>query len=316
VRVCLMIEGQEDVTWEQWTALARACEEHGLEGLFRSDHYVSVRGQIDNGSLDAWATLAALGAVTSRIRLGTCVTPATFRHPSVLAKSVVTADHTSGGRVELGLGTGWSAIEHTAYGFDFFDTGTRMDRLAEQLEIIHRQWTQDSLSFEGTHYRTTDLHALPKPVQQPHPPVIIGGQAGPRSAALAAKWGDEYNTVSTPPAECRKRKQRVMQAFEEAGRDPASLRFSVMTGCVVGTDRAELLERAASLLRRTGSSDDPESWAASQDEAQLVGTVAEVVAKLRALEESGVDRVMLQHLDHSDLDMVALIGREIVPAVA
>lgn len=316
MRVCLMIEGQEDVTWSQWLRLAHACEGHGFEGLFRSDHYVSVRGQVTNGSLDAWTTLAALGTITSRIRLGTCVSPATFRHPSVLAKSVVTADHTSGGRVELGIGAGWSEIEHTAYGFDFFDAKTRSDRLAEQLEVIHGQWTQESFSFDGEHYRLKDLHGLPKPVQQPHPPIVVGGRAGPRSAALAAKYGDEYNTTSAAPDKCRRRKQRVADAFEKQGRDASGLTFSLMTGCVVGANRTELDARIASLLRRTGSSSTPEAWVAEEGEAKLIGTVGEVVDKLGALQEAGVDRVMLQHLDHSDLDMVALIGEEIVPAVA
>src|ERR671918_1305912 len=157
-----MVEGQEDVTWEQWVALARACEEHGLEGLFRSDHYLSVSGRLERGSLDAWATLSALGPITSRLRLGTLVSPATFRHPSVLAKSVVTVDHVSGGRVELGLGAGWHEAEHRSYGFEFPPTPVRMERLAEQLEIVTRSWAEDAFSFQGRHYQVQDLRALPK----------------------------------------------------------------------------------------------------------------------------------------------------------
>jgi hypothetical protein len=179
VRVCLMIEGQEDITWDQWVALARACEEHGLEGLFRSDHYVSVMGRPERGSLDAWTTLAGLAAVTDRIRLGTMVSPATFRHPSVLAKSVVTVDHISGGRVELGMGAGWHTVEHRAYGFEYADDDTRMSVLEEQVEIVHEQWSQDGFTFDGAHYRLDDVRALPKPLQRPHPPLIIGGRAGP-----------------------------------------------------------------------------------------------------------------------------------------
>src|ERR687896_1226743 len=151
MRVCLMIEGQEDVTWEQWLALAGACEEHGLEALFRSDHYESVMGMRERGSLDAWTTLAALAARTSRVRLGTLVSPATFRHPSVLAKSVVTVDHVSGGRVELGLGAGWQESEHRAYGFPFAELRTRMDVMAEQIEIVARSFGDEPFSFEGEH---------------------------------------------------------------------------------------------------------------------------------------------------------------------
>src|SRR3954464_7087179 len=173
MRICLMIEGQEGVAWADWVALAQACERLGFDALFRSDHYLSVDGHGERGSLDAWGTVSGLAAVTSTLRLGTPGSPATFRPPSVLAKSVVTADHISGGRVELGIGTGWLADEHVAYGFPFpalagrgglaaapLPYGSpspamadRMALLAEQLEVIHRQWTDGPFSFHGRHYR-------------------------------------------------------------------------------------------------------------------------------------------------------------------
>ena len=316
MRICLMIEGQEDVGWEEWVALARACEDNNLEGLFRSDHYASVSGRMDNGSLDAWATLTALGAVTERIRLGTCVSPASFRHPSVLAKGVTTADHVSDGRVELGMGAGWSEVEHVAYGFPFHDTSTRMEMLAEQIEIVHRQWTEEVFSFEGKHYSLSELRALHKPVQRPHPPLIVGGSAKPKTARLAALWADEYNILTPSPDECRVARQRLESAWAGADRDPDELRLSVMTGCVVGADRTELLERVGRRLDKTGESNDPEGWLRQEAGGQVVGTVDEVGTHLTAMKDAGVDRVMLQHLDHSDLEMVALIGRELVPALA
>src|SRR4051812_3998110 len=159
MRICLMIEGQEGVAWADWVALARACERLGFDALFRSDHYLSVDGHGERGSLDAWGTVSALAAVTSTVRLGTLVSPATFRHPSVLAKMVVTADHVSGGRLQLGIGTGWLQPEHTAYGFPFPPMAERMAILAEQLEIIHRQCGDERLSFDGAHYRIADLDA-------------------------------------------------------------------------------------------------------------------------------------------------------------
>ncbi len=189
-----MIEGQEDVTWEDWLALARACEEHGVESLFRSDHYLSAAGRGERGSLDAWATIAALAAVTSTVRLGTLVSPATFRHPSELAKVVATADHVSGGRVELGIGTGWMEAEHAAYGFSFPPLRERMAVLEEQLELIAGEWADGPFSLQGSHYAVRDLDALPKPVQRPRPNLIVGGSGGPRSLALAARLADEYNT--------------------------------------------------------------------------------------------------------------------------
>jgi F420-dependent oxidoreductase-like protein len=308
MRVCLMVEGQEDVSWEQWLGLAAACEQHGLEGMFRSDHYQSVMGRRERGSLDAWATLAALAARTSRVRLGTLVSPVTFRHPSVLAKNVVTVDHVSGGRVELGLGAGWQEDEHRAYGFEMPPTATRMAMLAEQLEIVHRSWTEEAFSFQGAHYRLEDLHALPKPVQRPHPPVLVGGGAGARSAALAARFGDEYNTTLAPLEECRRRRGVVEAAWREAGRDPATVRFSLMTTCVVGRDRGELLERVAAVQAVTGGGGDPEALLASPPPHWLLGTTDQLVERLRDLERAGVDRVMLQHLAHRDLDMVAVLG--------
>jgi F420-dependent oxidoreductase-like protein len=317
MRICLMIEGQEDVTWDQWLALAGACEQHGLEGLFRSDHYLSVMGRRERGSLDAWATLAGLAARTSRIRLGTMVSPATFRHPSILAKMVVTVDHISGGRVELGLGAGWHQDEHTAYGFDLPPIEQRMALLGEQLEVVNLQWSQQTVDFEGERYRLEDLDALPKPLQRPRPNLIVGGSAGPSGVALAARWADEYNTTSAATVEeCRRRRRRLEAAWAAAGRDPDTLRFSLMIGCVIGRDRGELLERVARMLERTGRGGRPEELIASSAGSRIVGTTEQAVERLRAFEAAGVQRVMLQHLVHDDLDMVALIGEALVPALA
>jgi F420-dependent oxidoreductase-like protein len=316
VRINLMIEGQEGVTWEQWVALAAACEESGIEGLFRSDHYATISPSLERGALDAWATLSGLAAVTTRIRLGTLVSPATFRHPSVLAKSVVTADHVSGGRVELGMGAGWYGDDHTRYGFPFADTATRMAVLAEQLEIVHRQWSEDEFSFRGEHYTLEDCHAEPKPVQRPHPPIIVGGAGKPRSARLAARWADEYNTTFATPDECAERRAVVARAWEAEDRDPATLRFSVMTGCVLGEDRADALRRAGRLAERRGRSagDAEDVLREVRDRGGIAGTVDEAGARLRELEDAGVDRVMLQHLAHDDVEMVELIGRELASA--
>jgi F420-dependent oxidoreductase-like protein len=307
-----MIEGQEGVSWDDWRALAKACEAHGVPALFRSDHYLNLGGHPERGSLDAWATINALAAVTTTLRLGTLVSPATFRHPSELARAVVTADHVSGGRVELGLGAGWNEPEHRAYGFDFPPLGVRIQRLAEQLEIVHRQWTEGPFSFEGRHYRLQDCDAQPRPVQSPRPPLIVGGSAGPLSAALAARWADEYNTSFPTPAELREGMARVAAACAEAGREP--IPFSLMTGLLVGHDREELREKAAALAHVRG--EPTTDIDARIQDTRLVGTVDEVGEKLVALRDAGVHRVMLQHLLHTDLSTVELIGRELAPLVA
>jgi F420-dependent oxidoreductase-like protein len=311
--LCLMIEGQDGVTWEQWVALARACEEHGVPTLFRSDHYLNLDGHEERGSLDAWATLAALAAVTSTLRLGTMVSPATFRHPSALAKMVTTVDQVSGGRVELGLGAGWHEPEHAAYGFPFPSTRERMDMLEEQLPVVLGNWSDAAFSFDGAHYRLRDLDAQPKPVQRPHPPLIMGGLAGPRSAALAARYADEYNTVFPTLDDVRERRTRIEAACERAGREP--IPFSIMTGVVVGADEAELRERAARLAQR-GSAGDPDGFLADPPPGWIVGTVDAAAEQLGALREAGVTRVMCQHLLHDDLDAVALIGGQLAPRVA
>ncbi len=213
-----MIEGQEGVTWPDWQALARACEAHGIPTLFRSDHYMNLDLQHpERGSLDAWATICALAAITSRLRLGTMVSPASFRHPSELAKVVVTADHVSGGRVNVAIGAGWHEREHAAFGFPFPDTRTRFDVLEEQLAIIHGAWGAEPFSFSGTHYTLSELAAMPKPVQTPHPPVIIGGSAMPRSLALAARYANEYNTLYVLPEQAAERRGKLMAACDGGG---------------------------------------------------------------------------------------------------
>jgi F420-dependent oxidoreductase-like protein len=307
MRVELMIEGQEDVSWPQWVALAQACEQHGVGTLFRSDHYLSVEGHEGRGSLEAWATLAGLAAVTSRLRLGVLVSPATFRRPSVLAKLVTAVDHISGGRVELGLGAGWNEREHEAYGFAFPPLGVRMEMLSEQLAIVRGLWADGPFTFAGEHYRLEAVDALPKPLQRPHPPIIIGGGAKPRSARLAAQFADEYNTVFATPAECAERRVVLEQAWIAAGRDPATMTFSVMVPWLAGSDAADLRQRAERLAVWRGS--DAASLLEEFGGLGVTGTFDEALARLHEYREAGIDRIMLQHLLHDDVDAIALLGR-------
>jgi alkanesulfonate monooxygenase SsuD/methylene tetrahydromethanopterin reductase-like flavin-dependent oxidoreductase (luciferase family) len=282
MRIALMLEGQEGIAWEQWLALARAAEDANLDGLFRSDHYRSIMRGDPAGSLDAWTTLSGLAAVTERLRLGTMVSPVTFRPASVLAKAVTTVDHISGGRVELGIGAGWFESEHDTYGFPFLTTRERLDELDRQLAEITRQWT-----------KADDV--WPKPVQQPGPPIIVGGSARPRTVAAAVRFADEYNTVFPSVEEASERKRVLDDAARAAGREP--LRFSMMIGCLVGRDRSDLDDRLAR-YREVVSPDPP----------PITGTVDEVAERLRAYEAVGVERAMLQHLVHEDVEMVTVLG--------
>jgi len=316
MQLALMIEGQEDVTWEDWVALAEACEANGIGAMFRSDHYLSVEDRRERGALDAWATIAALAAVTEKLRLGTMVSPATFRHPAVLAKMVVTADHVSGGRVELGLGAGWWEREHEVYGFDLPPIGPRMDALEEQLQVVRGHWGPGPFDFSGEHYSAVDLDAQPKPVQAPHPPLILGGAGGKRSLRLAARYADEYNVVDATAEKAREVRAGLDAACEAEGRDPASLPLSTMTGWLVGADRDELRDRAARHSEWNGEDGDGDAFLGALSEATIQGTVEEAVEQLKALEDAGLTRVMCQHLLHRDLDAIALMGREVAPQVA
>ena len=313
MEICLYVEGEEGVAWEQWLALARACEEAGLAGLFVSDHYASVEGRSERGSLDVWAVLAGLAAHTRRIRLGTLVSPVTYRHPSILAKTAATVDHISRGRVELGLGAGWYEREHLAYGFAFPGLREREGRLAEALQIVHEQWTEDMVSFHGEHWSLERCAALFKPLQQPHPPIIVGGGGGPGSVEPAARWADEYNVAGEPPGRYRHLRQQLDQACARHGRDPRTVRLSYMNATLLGASEADLERRARRVAEARGERREllgeiRASWAA--------GTPEQVVAHLEELWSAGVQRVYLHHVLHDDLDMVALVGRTVVPALS
>jgi F420-dependent oxidoreductase-like protein len=309
VRLALMIEGQEGVTWDDWVALAEACEANGVEALFRSDHYVSGFDE-DRPVLDAWATIAGLAAHTTRLELGTLVSPVTFRHPAVLARSAATADEISGGRVTLGIGAGWMEREHAAYGFEFGTAAERVARLAEQVEIAHRLLHEERVDFAGEHYRLENAPGL----RRPDLPILVGGSAKPGTLRPAVRFADEYNTFFATTEEVRERKARLDEACEQAGRDPATLRYSLMAPCVVAEDEASLRQAARRVAERFGRS--PDDVLERYGERGPVGTVEQVVERLKEIKEIGYERVMLQHLAHEDLETVELIGRELVPAVA
>ncbi len=310
-----MIEGQEDVTWDDWLALSSACETHGIGTLFRSDHYLSVADRRERGSLDAWATLAALAATTVKLRLGTMVSPATFRHPAVLAKMATTVDQISGGRVECGIGAGWWEREHELYGFDLPPIGPRLDALEEQMQIVRGHWGPGPFSFDGKHFSAHQLDALPKPVQKPLP-LILGGRGGPRSLRMAARFADEYNVVMSTAAQVAELRRQLDAACEAEDRDPATLPLSMMTGWLVGADEAELHDRAARLARWKGEEADGKAFVVAEAPTTIKGTAKEAVEQLLALKEAGLARIMAQHLLHRDLAAVELVGREIAPKVA
>jgi F420-dependent oxidoreductase-like protein len=305
----IFTEPQQGADYGRLLAVARASEQLGFDAFFRSDHYRNM-GDGDGlpGSTDAWLTLAGLALQTSRIRLGTLMSPTTFRYPGPLAISVAQVDEMSGGRVELGIGAGWFEAEHTAYGIPFPPTAERFDRLEEQLAIITGLWDTPAgqrFSFAGKFYPVTDSPALPKPVQQPHPPVLIGGRGPRRTPQLTARYADEYNVPFVNVEQTGAAFGRIREACQAAGRDPGSLVYSAAQTVCCGRDEAELARRAAAI-----------GWdLATQRADGLVGTPDEVVDRIGTFAELGATRMYLQVLDLHDLDHLELIASEVMPQV-
>ena len=310
MRLCVFVEPQLGASYADQLAVAQRAEECGFDGFFRSDHYLTMGGPGLPGPTDSWVTLGALAVQTSRIRLGTLVSSATFRHPGILAISVAQVDAMSGGRVELGLGTGWYEAEHRAYGVPFPPLRERFDRLAEQLEIITGLWSAPgSFTFRGGHYDLYDSPALPKPVQSPHPPIIVGGKGKRRTTELAARFADEYNVGFSTPDDVRECYAAVAAACAKVDRDGAGrapLVLSVALTVVCGRTDAEVRRRAEA----AGTTVERLSAAG------LVGTPGEVAARIGGYAELGTSRVHLQVLDLSDLDHLDLIASEVAPQLA
>jgi len=293
-------------TYDDLLAVARRTEETGFDAFFRSDHYLTMGGDGLPGPTDAWVTLGGLARETSRIRLGTLMTAATFRLPGPLAISVAQVDQMSGGRVELGIGAGWFAEEHRAYGIPFPELGERFDRYEEQVAVITGLWRTppgETFDFTGTHYQVSGSPALPKPVQDGGIPLLIGGGGKKRTPRLAARYADEFNVPFAAAEDNARLFAGVRAACEEAGRDPGSLVYSSALVLCVGQDDAELARRAAAIGR------DVDELRSSG----VAGSPAEAVDTLGRFAEAGASRVYLQVLDLGDLDHLDLVAAEVAP---
>jgi len=307
----IFTEPQQGATYDDLLRVAKTTEDAGYDAFFRSDHYLKM-GDVSGqpGPTDAWITLAGLARETQRIRLGTLVSAATFRHPSVLAISVAGVDQMSGGRVELGIGAGWYDAEHTALGLELPPVKERFDRYSEQLEIITGLWETpegETFSYDGEHFKLVDSPALPKPVQRPRPPVIIGGHGKKRTPELAARFANEFNLPFASPEIANAQFALVDAAARKIGRDPAEIVRSVALVVAVGRDEGEVTKRATAIGR------DVEGLKASG----LAGTPAEVVDTIgQWREKTGVTRLYLQVLDLADLDHIEFIAAEVAPQLA
>jgi len=310
MRFALMIEPQQGLTYAEQLAVAQHAEAAGFEALFRSDHYESFPGPNDHPTTDAWAVIAGLARETKRIHLGTLVSPVTFRLPGNIAKVVATVDEMSGGRIELGLGTGWHESEHQRHGFPFPPISERADMLEEQLQIVRGLWTEpDGWSFTGRHYSIDDALFRPKPV--PRPRLLVGGGGTPRSMRIAARWADEFNLSSSTPELAGEKFGALTAACEAAGRDPASLTRSAMVGVLVGATAGELRGREKTVLGALGQDADS-GWLDERRQRWIYGTPDDARARIEKYAEAGVERMMLQDFVPRDLDMIDLLGRELV----
>jgi F420-dependent oxidoreductase-like protein len=301
----VFVEPQQGATYSDQLAVAKTAESAGYSAFFRSDHYLAMAGDGSPGPTDSWVTLGGIARETSTIRLGTMVTSATFRHPGVLAISVAQVDEMSGGRVDLGIGAGWFEAEHDAYAIPFPPLGERFDRLGEQLDILTGMWatpTGQTFDYTGKNYSIKDSPALPKPVQSPHPPIIIGGGGPKRTPALTAKFADEFNIPFVDLDTLVAQYARVAAAVEAAGRAADSLTYSAAFVVCAGADDAEVARRAGAIGRELDE---------LRGNSPAVGTPAEIVDKLGPFVDAGVQRVYLQVLDMSDLDHVEFFASEV-----
>jgi F420-dependent oxidoreductase-like protein len=315
MRFALMIEPQQGLTYDDQLAIARRAESLGFEALFRSDHYESFPGEAGNPTTDAWAVLAGLARETSTIRLGSLVSPATFRTPGNLAKVAITVDEMSGGRIEVGVGAGWHEHEHEAHGFPFPSIEERAELVEETLEILHGLWEgPDGWSFAGKHYTVTDALFRPKPGSLAgrsggRPNIITGGGGTPRGYRIAAKYSDEFNLSSTSPEEAVEKYGKLDAACRAIGRDPNTIVHSMMSGVLIGRNADELAAREAKLAALFGGPDVAfEEWLNKRTPRWIYGSAAEAREQVARFEAAGAERLMLQDFLPWDLEMIDLMA--------
>jgi F420-dependent oxidoreductase-like protein len=318
MKLGIMIEGQEDLTLETWTRLGTVVEDLGYESLWRSDHFLSLM-DAGRSAPETWVTLTQTALETRRIRFGPLVCPMTFRHPSMLTRLATAVDRLSGGRLVLGVGAGWNEREHQVYGLPFPPVRQRMQMLEEGIEVILRLQGDGRASFDGVHYRLDGADMQPKPAQRPRIPLLIGGSGEKRTLAIVARYADEWNMTGATPERFRAKSAVLDEHCRAIGRDPTEIERSTMTGFLLGANAAELRRRCEAMQRlipplaRVDTSEVP---AAAQKWGWMTGTPDDLIASLHALAEAGVDRVMLQHHEQDNDDVLQLIAHEIMPAVS
>ncbi|MEX2238138.1 MAG: TIGR03560 family F420-dependent LLM class oxidoreductase [Dehalococcoidia bacterium] len=323
MKLGIMIEGQEGLTWERWRELCRRVEMLGFDSLWRSDHFFSLMGQRTKPALETWVSLVMAAQETSRIEFGPLVCSMTFRHPSLLARMAAQVSQLSGGRLVLGVGAGWHTPEHEAFGIDFPPVSQRMDMLDEGIDVLKALFAPGPANFDGAHYQLRDAEMYPKPPEKV--PILVGGMGEKRTLRIVAAHADEWNAVSLggdlsgPGLERYRQKTAVLDGYcNDLGRDPRSIKRSLMAGFLVGSDAADIVRRAGAIaewLPPLAEVEVSERAGRLQQGGYFVGTTEEVVTQLQGLADAGVERVMLQHHNHDDFEVLDLIASEIMPRV-
>ncbi|HJW21199.1 MAG TPA: LLM class flavin-dependent oxidoreductase [Candidatus Limnocylindrales bacterium] len=326
MRFALMLEPQQGLTYADQLAIARLAERLGFEALFRSDHYATFPGDADGPTTDAWTVLAGLARETSTIRLGSLVSPVTFRHPGAFVKIVTTVDEMSDARVEVGVGAGWNEADHGPLGLPFPPIEDRADLLEDELAMLHGLWTEDDgWTYAGKQVTVTGARLRARPVDaagrirehgRPRPRILTGGDGSPRGLRIAARWADEFNISSSSPERTAERMAMLDDACRAIGRDPASLARSAMVGVLVAADEADLRRRRDAMLRTFAISQaDAESWLEGRRKRWIVGTPEEARSMVRRFADAGIERIMLQDFLPWDHAMIELLATELIGKV-
>jgi F420-dependent oxidoreductase-like protein len=319
MKLGVMVEGQEGVTWELWRRLMVRVEALGFESLWRSDHFMSLEDS-SRHAIETWVALTLTAAETTRLRFGPLVCPMTFRHPSLLARMAASVDTLSGGRLVLGVGAGWNEYEHRAFGIPFPPLSERMDLLEEGIEVILRLLGDEPAHFDGRHYQLRGSNPRPKPIQQPHIPLLVGTTGAGRMLRIVARYADEWDAPGiTSPSAYRARRERLDRYCHGINRDPDEIRRCVSTAYLIGHNAAALRRRGAVMQQRTPSLASLDLAAVTEvlrRDGWIVGTPSQIVVHLRALADEGVERVIFQHNDPADFEALELIAHEVMPAVA
>jgi F420-dependent oxidoreductase-like protein len=310
IELALMVEGQNGLNWDRWRHMARAAEDFGFVGLYRSDHYTNMAPP-DLDSLELWVSLSWLATATRRIEFGPLVTPVSFRHPTMTARMAAAVDDLCGGRLTLGIGAGWQEREHNNYGHDLLPLKDRFDRFEEGAEVISRLLrSEQPVTFSGKYYRLHDAIVLPRPVRPSGPPILIGGSGEKRTLPLVAQYADEWNSVFTTPSRFKELNAKLNELLIARGRQPQAVRRSVMTGCFFGKDDA-------AFRRKLEKANRPEKSAAEMNAKGIIaGTPNEVIDQLNERAQAGVQRIMLQWLDLDDIDGIEAMASTVLPQVS